>query len=488
MQAFSIGKNALFNILRGAAGAAAAIGLPFIAARNLDADAFTTWMLATQIASLILYFEVGVPSAVARFVAQAKHAGDEVDSLSWAYSGASALAILGSIGGVIIVASAMQLRYFFPNLPTNAETSTMLTVTIIGLGAAVALPFSAFGGVFIGLSRSDITALITVTGKLLGVVAAGACAFFFKETIAMAIALAFVGVLSGIAHWVWVCKFIVHTKGLSHHFSVAKIYEISRFCAPFIVWSAATWITLGLGSLLVARFDYSALSAFAAVTTLTAFLTGIAQAIFSALMPYAAKLDAREERLELGSLLIRSTRITVYCLVICGALLIVLGEQILRLWLGSSIIAHVGSAILVPVVIGQCLRLALQPYATLVIATGEQSKIWTTPVAEAAFTIALSTVLGWKFGAIGVAVGGALSAFLTVYIHIQFNFPKLSRIHVNRKLFTVQGMIFPILKTSPVIGSATLCLFLDGFKWQVIVGFLILTSIVIANIWRELRD
>jgi O-antigen/teichoic acid export membrane protein len=67
---FTIIKNALANLLRGGATAVVALGLPHFLTRSLDSNRFAAWCLVLQIAAYAGYFDFGLQTAVARYLAR----------------------------------------------------------------------------------------------------------------------------------------------------------------------------------------------------------------------------------------------------------------------------------------------------------------------------------------------------------------------------------------------------------------------------------
>jgi O-antigen/teichoic acid export membrane protein len=161
---------------------------------------------------------------------------------------------------------------------------------------------------------------------------------------------------------------------------------------------------------------------YSVAANLVLFIGGLQHALFSPLIARGAELSAQNEAsgIAVAQLLVKSTRYAGFILWITGLPLIIFAPQLFQIWMGGDY-AHYASPILIILVFANIVRMISAPYAFLLIATGEQQKTILTPILEACSNLVFSILLGWQFGAIGVAFGTLIGAFVAVSGHVIYN-------------------------------------------------------------------
>jgi O-antigen/teichoic acid export membrane protein len=92
------------------------------------------------------------------------------------------------------------------------------------------------------------------------------------------------------------------------------------------------------------------------------------------------------------------------------------------------------------------------PYSLVVVATGKQHLATVAAVAEACVNLALSIYLVQRVGAVGVALGTLIGAFVSVGMHLLVSIPRTQNTFlVERPRFLMQGLARPLLTCLPSI-------------------------------------
>jgi O-antigen/teichoic acid export membrane protein len=95
-------------------------------------------------------------------------------------------------------------------------------------------------------------------------------------------------------------------------------------------------------------------------------------------------------------------------------------------------------------------RQFISPYILIVVATGRQHLGVVAAIAEACVNIVLSIWLVQKIGAVGVAIGTLVGAFVGVGIHVVVSMHLTqSTIQLQRRRFLSQGLFRPLLMIIP---------------------------------------
>jgi O-antigen/teichoic acid export membrane protein len=135
-------------------------------------------------------------------------------------------------------------------------------------------------------------------------------------------------------------------------------------------------------------------------------------------------------------------------------------------------------------VLGNVVRQLVSPYILIVVATGKQHLATIAAVAEASVNIVLSIWLVQRIGAVGVAIGTLVGAFVSVGIHIAVSM-RLTQatISLQRPRYLRQGLLRPLLMVVPALLLYPFWRRLEMFPAQP--GILVVWAAVTALIaWR----
>jgi O-antigen/teichoic acid export membrane protein len=159
----------------------------------------------------------------------------------------------------------------------------------------------------------------------------------------------------------------------------------------------------------------------------------------------------------MGELLARFTRYAMLALLLTGLPLIIFGYPILRLWVGEQYAVHTLQYLRI-LVFANIIRNLCAPYATMIIATNRQSAAIAAAVSEAVVNLGSSIYLASRFGAIGVAFGTMIGAFVSIALHfgitMRFTHGTLA---ISRVRLLAKGMLRPTIIAIPSLGMLPLC-------------------------------
>jgi O-antigen/teichoic acid export membrane protein len=98
------------------------------------------------------------------------------------------------------------------------------------------------------------------------------------------------------------------------------------------------------------------------------------------------------------------------------------------------------------------------PYVTMIIATDRQSAAITAAVSEAVVNLGSSIYLASRFGAIGVALGTVLGAFVSIALHFGITMRFTHRtLAISRVRLLGKGMLRPAIIAIPSLLMLPLC-------------------------------
>jgi len=447
-------KNAAANLSRGGAAAVVALLLPPILVRHMAPSSYAVWVLALQAAAYLGYLDFGLQTAVGRYIAFANEKKDtnlRDATFSTAVAGLSIAAVLGLF---VVAAIAVAAHQIFPAIPPDLLVPLRVTMLIVGISVSLGLPASAWNGIFVGMQRYEIPAFTVGTGKLLSAAGLIYAALTGKSLVLMAI-------IAGAANlYTYALQFVIQRRVFPEiHFRMGLIKgpiirEVFGYCFSLTIWSFSMLLVNGFDLLLVGRFQFGAVTPYAVSATLITFLAGVQIAVFGVIMPRAAELHAQENSEALGRLLIKTTKLGVYLLLLTGLPLIVFAAPIIKVWIGSQF-AQVGGPILLILAIANMVRLTGTPYASILVGTGQQRLIIVGPLMEGFSNLVASVLLGWKYGAIGVAWGTLVGAVIGMLANTLYNIPKTRNyICVSKRAYVRGGILLPAICGVPVFLAA----------------------------------
>ncbi len=447
-------KNAFASIARGGAGALVAIILPPFLTKILAKDAYNTWLLILQLSTYVNFLDCGMQLGVGRFVAHYTELEDIPKRNGIVSTAIVLLSGLSTIAMVGIATLAWQLPNLFKDMPAALHQEAQLSLLIVGGSLAIALPFSAFAGAFIGLHRYDIPAWAIGISKLVG----GAGVVFVANTSHSLIAMAMVMGIANIGSGIWM--FLAH-KRLADKIPISirlvskqLAWELSEHCFGMSLWTLGIIMVSGLDTAIISFFDYASLIYYNLAATITNLIVGVQSAIIGSIMPTASAMGARGNREELGKFLVNSTRYGTI-VIILTSLPILFAKWIISLWVGVDYATHV-APILILLILGNSIRYLAAPYSAIVSSVGEQNLVITAPLLEGGVNLIVSVALVQHLGIIGVAIGTIVGGFANVWIHFNYNLPRTKSILMPQGENLWKVIIRPLVSTIPAI-VVTIC-------------------------------
>ena len=443
-------KNAFANVVRGGAAALVAIALPPFLTRLMLPDAFGAWSLVLQLSAFVGYLDFGIQTAIGRFVAHTGESGDSKHRDRIVNTSFAALASAGALGVAGCVGLALLLPRIFHQIPAALLHDSRWALVLVGSSLAIGLPCSVFNGIFVGLQRYEIPAAVIGGSRLLS---AALLVFIVKQggsLTAMAAAVAVVNLFSYALQYLLYRKLTPSVNFRRDLISKAAGRELFDYCLSLSIWSFATLLVTGLDIALVGYFDFRSVAYYAAAATLITFILGLQNALFTAMIPAAAVLEARRDTSELGRTLLSTSRYGMFILLASGVPLLLATRPILTVWVGPDYAAH-ASLILQVLVVANIIRLSAVPYAMLLIGTGQQRLVTISPLLEGFSNLAISLIVGALLGAVGVAIGTLVGAIVGIAANFVYNLPRSTRIAASRMLYFRDGYLRPAVCVSPVL-------------------------------------
>lgn len=418
---------------------------PFVL-RHLGPSAYGVWILAVSTVSYLNLLDMGLRSAIVRFVSKG-HAQGEVAEVQTALGAAIWFRVLlAGVVAVISVALAIAFPYLF-KVPPDLQHQAQVTVLLCALGVAITMLSGVFGGVLSAIHRFDVSSTITVGQTLAR--AAGVLVLLGRGYGLIALAWWEFAALSlaGIAIWVSAMKLYPPCRiGLRKpHFDTLRTIWSYSFKTFIII--IAVQIVFYTDNIVVGAFvSVAAVSFYSIAGSLAMYSGQAAIAMGATFIPLASNLDALGQSKRLRELLVRGTQAALALSLPITVTLYLRGKTFIGLWMGPQY-SQVSGTVLQILLISQFFTIANATAGQVAFGVDKHKSVAKWATIEAVFNLVLSIVLVKTIGIYGVAWGTAISQAI---IHLIFWPRYVSReLGVPVRVYLLEGWGKITLTTAP---------------------------------------
>lgn len=401
-----IGRNLQFRALSALViGVTSFALLPFIVSR-VGKEVYGIYLLALTVTGYFNLLDLGVVSAVAKFVAELRGKGDSREAGHVISASLSFYVLVGLVACLVLLLLSLYFEHIFGVAAENRAVVQRL-FQIFAVTALLAWPTTAFRGAVRGLQLWDREAVVDIAGQI----AYAAAAVFLLSSgfgiVALALAYQLIGIVAG------VMLFLIARRNLKG----------ARLSFPFFrrdifgkIFSFSGFIFLaGLVNIVIFQIDGIIVGAFvsvAAVTTysvafaLQNYLRTINSVVGAPPWTACAEMEGRGDFEGQRELFFKGTRyITLACLPMT-VIAIAFARPLVMGWMGKGFV----SAVLPAQVLLSfwLLNYTVEIGAGIVSAKGLVRRLFFIQLANGIANLVLSLVLVRPLGILGVALGTAL--------------------------------------------------------------------------------
>jgi O-antigen/teichoic acid export membrane protein len=380
---------------------------PFILAR-LGTTSYGVWTLIASLVGYLGLFDLGVRSAVTKFIASHHSAGDH----DRAGAMKSAALLVFAAAGVLAVAVAVGISIFADRvftIPPELEGTARIVIIIGGANIAVALITGVYGGILAARHRFDLLNLINV-GVVIARSAAVVAALQLNRGL---IALALIQLLSSVGQ-------LLLTRMLSHQIYREAVTSVrNAFCRK----NLRTLFSFGLmsssihvlgatahnsGPILIGILLPVALVTYYGIAeSLASYARMLMSGISQPLTPLVGAMEGAQQLDGVGRILIDGTRYAALIVLPIVATFIVRGESFISLWMGAEY-GKLAGQVLTLLSIGLWAMAGYQICTGVMMGLGRHGGMVPIFAFEAIACIALSIPLIKEFGVVGAAWGALI--------------------------------------------------------------------------------
>lgn len=383
---------------------------PFILHRLGDV-AYGVWVLAIQVVAYMGLLDLGMQSAVLRFVSKG-HTQKDHDGASEAISAAFWVRLQISV--VILLLSA-GLATAFPHMfkiPPELVRAAQIAILLIGIKTAISMSVGVVGGVISALNRYDLQTYVTfvqtavrVIGVVVllrtghGIVAIAAC-----ELIAVMI---YNALLVWVSHRLYPELKIRLKKPKSE--ALKQIWSYSSYA--FLTTIAVQLVYFTDNLVVGVRVSVAAVTFYAIANSLCNYASQAVNAMGATFVPAASTYEAAGDTNSLLMLYKNGTRATLAISLPVLITLMLRGSNFIGIWMGPQY-AHSSGTVLLILCTALLFSFANRTASSVAfgIEKHKVSAIWA--IGEGVTNLTLSIVLAHWYGIYGVAFGTMIPSLI----------------------------------------------------------------------------
>jgi O-antigen/teichoic acid export membrane protein len=413
-------KRFAFNVIMNWVAMAVGMAVPFfltpIVVHHLGSTGYGIWILAVSTVSYLTLLDLGLRSAIIRFVSKADAQGN-LEEAQKAIQATLWFRLLVAAGiTVLSIALAALFPYLF-KLPPDLQRAAQITVLMCSLGVAVSMISGVFGAVLNAIQRFDVLSTI---GIFQVVARAGGVVLILLTGHGLT-TLAYweltVAVLSGVAFGGAALRLYPPCRvriGLPDFATLKMIWSYSFLMFIIII---ASQVIFNSDNMVVGGFLSVGLVAYYSIGgSLTVYSGQIVSGLSTTFTPMASGFEASGKMEELRQLLMRGTQAVLALALPISLALLFRGKTFIGLWMGPRY-SHVSGTVLQILLIGQFFTVADVTAGNIMFAIGRHKAVAKAASIEAALNLGLSILLVKTIGIYGVAWGTSISMSI---IHLIF--------------------------------------------------------------------
>ncbi len=444
-------RNSAANIVRTGLTAVISILLPMYLTHRLPVRVYGAWVLVLQLSAYVGYLNLGVQTAVSKYIAEYEARRDFTGCGKCASSGLRILLIACALGLVLTALLAALVPRLFQELPHELLHDVQVSILLVGASLSIGLASSVFSAIFLGLQRYEVPMLISVGNRALYAAAVCAAVALHRGLILMAFMTAMINLLTSAAEVIAWKKLASNIRVRLFGTDRPMTREMLAYCFTLTIWSACMLFISGLDLTIVGHFAFAQVAFYSIANSPTNLILLIVGALLGPLLPAASALNISSSPTHMGQFLLRSTRYSTVILLATGLPLLVAGLPLLTLWVGRTYALN-SILFLQVLLIANIIRNLGAPYSTMVVATSRQKFGTISAVTEAVVNLTCSILLARRYGAIGVAAGTLIGSFAGVALHfaVTMHYTR-DAFAVTRLTLFVQGILRPFIMAIPTL-------------------------------------
>ncbi|MBV7598798.1 hypothetical protein [Aeromonas sp. sia0103] len=411
------GINALSNIINGSANAIFALVLPPLLLHKMSLEEYSLWSYSLQTGALIGYLNLGVQTAVGRYVAlyiQRREYSGILKTIKTANNLLYKMFFLGLLFSGLL---SFIINDLIDINASNLKEDAPIIVLIVSLGYAISLLTNSYYGYFIGVRKNHIPMWLNLISKVvLGITIIAVASY---GLVLMSIVFLSVNMLTVIFSIIyWHRSLQVNEKEIEN--SLYEKEKFVRFCLSLAVWNLGMLLVNGMNTSIVGYFSFRDVAYFTIANGLVMALIGFLSSGLNPLIQVFTGFHANHDKYKLANTVTLITRILAMIMLLSYTAYHLLRDYLLVLWMSPEYSYPVGDFIDL-LIIGACIRALNIPYALALIGTENQSKALYGALFEGISNISLGILFCMTYGVHAIAYAMVVSSLIATLYNLVVN-------------------------------------------------------------------
>jgi O-antigen/teichoic acid export membrane protein len=440
--------NSLFSFAAFVVSAAFVAVTTPIVVHHLGAEQYGIFSLSLAIVSFLNLLDVGISTALVRFIAD-RSARRDVDGINRLAAASFALYVaLGLVGVAVTVVVVTAFTNDLFNLSASAVPSARFAFVAAGIAFFFTFIGKTFGAVILGLQRNDVAAAIRIaitasTG--VGTIVLVYLGYGVRALVSLVAAVA----LGSLGGYVLLARRLVPELAVHVKPDRQVLMTTLRFSAWIFLANTSAFLLFQLDRFFLGALKSVSLVTYYAVPGSAASYIFVAVANLAGItIAVATGLFARDEQNRVVELYFRATRFVWLFLLAVAVPVLILARPILEFWIGATFADRSTTVLRLLVLTYVVLSLAVVPY-NVILAAGRPRILGLVNCATFLINLTLILVLVPPYGLVGAAWAYLLSVIPLGF----FVFYAETRVlHVSPSHWLTLAMRFAI----PIIATAAL--------------------------------
>ena len=363
------------------------------------------WFLVGSFMGYYGLLDLGLSTAVSRFISRAIGGDDEKDVnriLSTTFG-------LFLLLGILVFIIALVLVVFSDHFVTDQKelTAIRLVLLILGINMAIDFPFRAFNGLLNSYLRYDYLTYASVVRLAL---ANG----FILESLKMGYGIVSMAFINLAAFMVQRAMLFAYSKTVFTQMKIRPAFFDTGLVKHLFSYSYKSFIAQ-LADILRFRVDGLVIAAFLNVQLVTYYAVGqklvdyfggLILRVTGIMMPLFSQYEARNDFETIRKRFLQVTRVTVILSIFVGTSIIFYGNVFIQKWMGAEF--HDSYVILVILTVPMIIALMQSPGVSLLFGISKHHYYAVINTMEGVTNLVLSILLVGKYGFFGVAYATAI--------------------------------------------------------------------------------
>jgi O-antigen/teichoic acid export membrane protein len=418
---------------------------PFILHRLGD-EGYGLWILVFSVTGFYRMFNLGIGSAVIRYVARFIATRDfqslerYLNTILFLYS---SIAILLFATTLLISWHLESLFHISPSFHTTARFLFLL----VGSGLALQFPMGVFGGILEGLQQFWWKNIIQIGSDLLRALLIFLALRQGFGLLTISFITVAVSLLSSAFYIPMVRKYLPITVRILR-FDRAVFVEIIRYASVTFTSMVGSQLRYKSDAVVIGMFlTASSITPFAIATKFIDYSTATVDCLAQIFTPMSSHLHAKGDMESLRRVFVRGNRICALLIFPLCVGLIILGKSAIEVWVGAKYVSSYW--ILLTLLVPHTLEKAQWTSPRILYGMAQHWTLGKVRLLEGVANLALSIILLRYYGILGVALGTAIPLMISSTLFLPQHLCGI--LHVRLGTFIKEAYLPPLLLCLPLV-------------------------------------